>query len=207
MLDLAKIFFITLIVSMIGSLQIGPISILVMYTTINYNLKAALRVAFFGILPEFIYSLVAFFGYAYLSQKPETLKILEVGIIPLFLLFGIFNFYKKNKDNATKEFPDVSETAFRAFKYGIFNPMLISFWILSLLLLGNYVNIQSPAQITAFWLATGTGGFLTKLTFSLLTLAFREKVFMVFKRFSINKIIGVLFVLVAIIQSIKVLAK
>jgi threonine/homoserine/homoserine lactone efflux protein len=207
MLDLSKIFFLTLIVSMIGSLQIGPISILVMFTTLKHDLKSALKVAFIGVLPEYLYSLVAYFGYSYLSQKPETLRILEMGVIPLFFLFGIINILKKEKENAEVVTPSVKQTAVRAFQYGIFNPMLISFWMLSLLLIGNYVRIQSPAQIVAFWLATGTGGFLTKLTFSLLTVTFRDKVFLVFKRFSINKIVGVLFILLAVVQFIKFLAK
>ncbi len=204
MLDLTKIFFITLLISYIGSLQIGPISILVMYTTLKINLRAALKVAFVGVLPEYMYSLVAFFGYSFLSRQPETLHMLQLGVIPLFLVFGIINFRKKDK--VSTHIPSTTSNAIRAFTYGITNPLLISFWMLSLIIIGKYVSINSAPQIAAFALATGTGGFLTKITFGLLTLKFREKVFAVFQRFSFNKIIGSLFILVAIIQLIKTLS-
>jgi threonine/homoserine/homoserine lactone efflux protein len=206
MLDLAKIFFITLLVSMIGSAQIGPISILVIFTTIKHNLKAGLKVAFVGILPEFLYSMVAYFGYNYLSQKPEILHYLELAVIPLFLIFGIMNFIKKEKESR-EENNNVRNNAVRAFKFGIFNPFLISFWLLSLLIIGKFVRIETTPQIIAFCIATGTGGFCTKCIFGLLTLAFRDKVFEFFKRFPINKILGALIVLLAIVQTVKILIR
>jgi threonine/homoserine/homoserine lactone efflux protein len=205
MLDLAKIFFLTLVISMIGSAQIGPISILVIFTTIKYNLKAGLKVAVIGVIPEYLYSLVAFFGYAYLAQKPEILHNVELAVIPLFMIFGILNLLKKEKENSDQN-NSISENVNLAFRYGIFNPFLISFWILSLLIIGKFVSIKTPTQIFAFWLGTGTGGFLTKTCFALLALTFRNKVFQFFSRFSLNKILGVLFILLAIVQAIKLLA-
>jgi threonine/homoserine/homoserine lactone efflux protein len=202
MYELAQIFFTTLLVSSIGSLQLGPISLTVIFTTLKHDLRSGLLVAFTGILPEFFYSVLAFYSFQFLASRAEILDFFELAVIPLFVFFGIKNYMKVEKHDSV-ELSSVPENALRTFKYGMLNPLLITFWVLSLMFISKMIVIDTMPKIMMFSLAAGAGGFLTKCTFALLTLAFRNQVFLVFKKFAFNKILGVVFLVVAFIQCIK----
>ncbi len=202
MLEVLKVLIFTAAVSFVGSFQLGPLGILVVHSSLKYNLKGGVIAAFGGILPEFIYTIFALLGFEFLRQSPSLLKTIEYLVIPIFLILGTYNYFSKEKQIQSG---DVQMRAIfkKGFLYSLLNPMILIFWVVSLVFMHKHVHIETIPQKGAFVLGSGLGAFSILFIFAYFSIRYKEKALVLFNKYPFNKLLGVVFIGVALIQVIK----
>ena len=90
------LYFITAIISYIATIPPGPLSIYVIDTTLQKNIKTALWVALGGVLGEMAYTYLAIEGVMIFDKYPTVVYWIQRGIIVLLLIIGISTFFQKN---------------------------------------------------------------------------------------------------------------
>ncbi|MDQ3051557.1 MAG: hypothetical protein M3Q95_11770 [Bacteroidota bacterium] len=169
----------------------------------SYNFKSVMLVAAGGIIPEIIYSSIAVCCSWLLLSNPLLFDVLQFIAIPFFLVTGLIMMTKKN---AGVKQQDISgQTLFLdGFLAGALNPMLFTFWlmIITFLTTGNHLTLDSWGNRVAFVLGTAIGAFLLLLLFAVLTLWNKP---LLERKLSgnLNKITGLIFIILAIYQFIR----
>lgn len=202
MIEILEVFFLTAIISFIGSFQLGPLVILILHSSLKFNIKGGLTAGFGGILPEFIYSLMALIGFGFLKQNEPLLYIIELMVVPIFLLLGIVNYFSKPKDISTTQV-ELKSIFKKGFLYSMLNPMILVFWIVALVFMQKHVPVITLGQKLSFMLASGVGAFAIFVIVTLFAIKYKSKVFIMFNKYPFNKILGLVFIGVALIQVIK----
>lgn len=208
MLHFLGIFFFTSAISFAGSVQLGPVNLAVMKTVLEGRSRAALWIGAGVCVPEFLYAFFALFASAWLLERPTLLHILEWGVVPLLVGMGLFNILKKK--NAEKEPEKAAEKAAdfgRGFLISLLNPQLLPFWLMILVMLNGYefFRISTLPDRLAFVAGTGFGEFVLIALVVWLTGKFRNYLLEKLKRWNLNKVFGWLFIVLALLQSVKLL--
>ena len=101
MIATVLIFTFSSIVSFFGSLQLGPVNLFVINSTLFRNRKTAYYVAIGGCIPEFIYCALAVFANSYLLEYQWLIYSFKLIFIlkksEILLLNKILNQIIKNK--------------------------------------------------------------------------------------------------------------
>jgi threonine/homoserine/homoserine lactone efflux protein len=198
------IYFVTAIISYVATIPPGPLSVFVAHTTLQKNIKIALWVALGGVFCESIYAFLAIEGILIFDKYPILTYWMQRAIIGLLLLVGTFTFLQKS---AAIESTKVSlDNRFLSFLKGIslslFNPALLPFWLVVLLSYKkySYLTISSNVEKLAFVLGAGTGTFLLVYTYALVADTKRDLIFKYVTDSRLNKVIGSIFIGLAILQ-------
>jgi threonine/homoserine/homoserine lactone efflux protein len=197
------IFCLVALISFAGSIQLGGVNLAVIETTLNRNFSAGILVAIGGCIPEFIYSFLALNGLHFIENNKQLLDFLNLLIIPVFLLMGILNLTKKQKTvvvNSNHKNLDFM----KGFSLGMLNPQLLPFWFFILVFLGKYFTISRLSSKLAFVLGTGTGAFILLFSFAYLAQRYHSRITKMFQNYPINRVMGYLFISLAVIQVVKI---
>ena len=84
--------------------MLGLVNASVIETALTKNRKAALWLAFGGVLPEIPYVLIAIWGVSYADVLQGYKSIITVAVGLVFILIGIRYVFIKNKIAPIKEF-------------------------------------------------------------------------------------------------------
>lgn len=148
-------FLLTALLSFAGSLQPGPVNMMVLTTTLKRGQRAGLFTAVGGSVPELLYSLLAvFFGSLFLKVL-EVYPLLHF-ISPLLLLFTAFQLWFHQSWMKTD---NARNTGFKSgLLAGLANPLLIAFWWLVWM---EFSGIYKPeiSVIVAFMTGSMAGAF------------------------------------------------
>jgi threonine/homoserine/homoserine lactone efflux protein len=216
MFHIISIFLITSLISFCGSIQLGPVNLVIMKEVLEGKRKSGLLIGAGVCIPEFIYSFFALYAASWLIPRHQLLLTLEWAIVPVMLGLGIFSLFKKKKEeeipseeNEKDEIKKVSTS--RNLAKGIFlsalNPQLLPFWLAILVMLNGYpfFNIETLAHRLAFVLGTGAGEFVLIMLVVWLTARHREFLLRKMKKWNLNKVFGSLFIALALFQSLKLI--
>ncbi|MFT7000268.1 MAG: threonine/homoserine/homoserine lactone efflux protein [Spirosomataceae bacterium] len=201
------IFLITVGISFLGSVQLGPVNAMVLQTTLNKSLRAGLWVAFGGSLPEVFYASLAI-GWKGILQSNDTLfKYLQLAVIPVFIMVGVITILNQYKSSKQRKKPvSLSDkTPFvTGLTLGLFNPQLLPFWLTVLVYLNTYFVIDSLQSQVAFIGGTAAGAFGILSIFAFATFRFRERLLRFFHRIPTGYFVGSIFITLAFLQLIKI---
>jgi threonine/homoserine/homoserine lactone efflux protein len=203
------IYGITAIISYIATIPPGPLSVFVAHTTLQKNSKIALWVALGGVLCESTYALLAIEGVQIFEEYPMLVFWMQRIIIVLLFAMGLFTFFQKSK--AVQSEQVLLDTPFFSFIKGIslslFNPALLPFWVVVLLSYQKYpfLAIDSQSAKIGFVLGAGTGTFLLVYTYAFIANRKRELIFNYITDSRLNKLIGCIFIGLAMLQLINLL--
>ncbi len=199
------LFLLVVLVSFVGSIQIGAVSLAVIQTTLNRSRSAGIWVALGGSIPEFIFSFIALKGLLFLQQNQTIIDWLNLLIIPIFLLLGLYNFFQKEADNDEESIIETSKNFnfAKGFSLGMLNPQLLPFWFFSLVYISKYFSINTLSAKYAFVLGTGVGAFGILVVFAQLTYLYHLRIRKILKNYSINRLMAFVFISLALIQAIK----
>jgi threonine/homoserine/homoserine lactone efflux protein len=186
------LFLVVALISFVGSIQIGAVSMAVIQTTLSRNRSAGIWVALGGSIPEFIFSFIALKGLLFLQHNQSIIDWLNILIIPIFLLLGLFSLFQKDFDFA------------KGFSLGMINPQLLPFWFFSLVYISKYFSINTLSAKIAFVLGTGAGAFAILVVFAQLTHRYHLSIRKVLKNYPINRLMAFVFIGLALIQAIKI---
>lgn len=199
------VFLVTSAISFVGSLQLGPVNLIVIQSVLKRNLQAGLWIALGGCLPEMIYSTAAVGAGMWLKKNPSIRNILEWSAVPLLLGIGIVIFFIPNRlANLEKEHQQ-SFSFLKGLTIGLLNPQLFPYWLIMLVQFGMYneLRVQTRLEQLAFVLGTAVGALRLLTGAAYLTYHFRESLLERLEKFNVNRLLGALFVLLALGQLLK----
>ncbi len=197
------------IISYVASLQLGPVNLRVIQSTIEHNKRYALLVGLGGSLPELLYAGIAFYITEFIDFNSFDGKWLSLITLPVFIFLAIYNFRKK--DTASNKDPNALPPAnHKGFVEGLIlamlNPQLITFWLVIIAFFkseGWLVDATLTQQIF-FVAGTAIGAFVLQLTFIALATKYKDQIMKKLGK-NFNKIIGGLFLLLAVIDASKLI--
>lgn len=200
------LFLLVASVSFVGSIQIGAVSMAVIQTTLSRSRSAGIWVALGGSIPEFIFSFIALKGLLFLQQNQSIIDWLNMLIIPIFLLLGLYNFFQKEPDSDEEVIMETSKNFdfAKGFSLGMINPQLLPFWFFSLIYISKHFSINTLSAKYAFVLGTGVGAFAILVVFAQLTHHYHLSIKKILKKYPINRLMAFIFISLALIQAIKI---
>ena len=208
-LNLLLAFGVGWLASFLGTLPFGPINLSVVDTTINKSFQAAIWMSVAAALVEIGQSFVALHCNFFINSYLETSPVVKVAALILFLVLGIVFFLKKSKPQDEESAETKKGNSFiKGFFIALVNPQAIPFWIFVLAYLDSAQMIHLDTSlgiqiIIGFLLGVSVGKFSALLLFGILSRFIRNKTASL--SLWMNKIIGSILILIAIIQGINYL--
>ena len=142
----------------------------------------------------------------FVQKNQFILDILNFTIIPVFLVMGVNNLFRKdtNIEKYTTTTTAKNFDFIKGFSLGMLNPQLLPFWFFILIYLSKSFAISSLSEKYAFVLGTGFGAFGILAIFAYLAHRYQSYIKQRLQKHSINRITGYLFISLALIQIIKI---
>ena len=200
-------FFIGFSASTLGALPLGASNIAVINMTLKQNVNQAFKIAIAASIGEVILSFYALHCNIFVQDFINRNMWIQVAIAGLLLVIGAFLVFKKQSSNSKKKRSLVHSKYATGLFLGLLNPPVLIFWIvvIGMINMHNYnLTFQSPLFILLLFF---TGVYLGKL----FTLYSYSKFSVFIKSRSnninlmVNKITGVLLILIGLVQTIRVL--
>ena len=205
------IFFITFIISFLGSIHPGPLNLSVIQITLRKNMALGLLMALGGIIPEIIYGYLAVEGVMIFEKYPTVFEMMKWAVVPILLGMGFLELIKKKKDNNINDyaFEEITsekwQTISKGFLLSLFNPQLLPFWIVILVNYQNYEYLRINELSDKIWfvLGTSTGAFTLNYVYARIANVKREQIFGLLNQNKFEQIIGWTFVGIGVFQGVK----
>lgn len=204
MLNAIAVLFFTIIVSFLGSLQLGPVNLSVIRTTLTYSVRQARWVAFGGVVPEIIYSFLAL-QISNIEGLSDSLLNYKWLVGALFIFIGVYYFFKSNTSHADIDLkPSKSNEFLSGFLLALLNFQLLPFWLGVSISVNNasFLSITSLFDKFSFIFGSAIGAFLLLLLLINLTSLHKNRILLLLEKFNLNKVFGVLFVVLGLVQFI-----
>lgn len=209
MFSLVKIYFAGMLISFLGSLPLGTLNITAMQIAIQETLKRSLLYALGVAIVEILYVRLSLKGIDWILSNQKVFYILEWITVGLFLLLAASSFWTARKKNSTQKHILLNNRVNRFFLglgMSAMNPVQLPFWFLwSSYLFSTGVLESSTISFNVYTLGIGTGTIIGLLFF-----IFGGK-WLVRKlntgQRTINILVGLVFLISAIIQFTRVISK
>ena len=198
-MELIQYFFVAFFLSGLGTVPIGLITLTIVQKTIEKGRTAGMMVSFGATILEFIYCFIALKFLAYLSNNNSTGQFMEIGSGFIFLILGIYFLFKKNNKEKTIKTKSNNRDFIIGLIAGSMNMLIVPFW----LFIGAWLNsngyyLDDNFDIVLFSIGAALGALVVFYAYILLSewvVKKSEKV-----DYYANKIIGVLFIGLAVLQ-------
>jgi threonine/homoserine/homoserine lactone efflux protein len=207
MFSLFMLFISSSLISFMGSLHPGTVNVMVARTVLTHGLRPGIRLGIGGVIPEFIYAVIACFLFQKLSGKNNWLEYAGGVAIPVFLLLGII-LWRSDSKMAIPESKDTNSGLINfghGFLFGIFNPQLLPFWFAVLTFLDGFIRIQTWNQWVVFSAGSALGAFMCLYLLARYTERKKERILLILNRFPADKIIGSFFIFLALLKILTLL--
>lgn len=196
------LYFVTAIISYVATIPPGPLSVFVVDTTLQKNIKVAVWVALGGVLGEMGYTFLAIEGVKIFDKYPTIVFGAQWVIIIILLLVGTVTFFQKNTKIESENI-HVKGNLFSVFKgitLSLFTPALFPFWIVVLLEYRKYdfLKISSISDKIFFVAGAETGTFLLVYTYAFISNKKRDLIFKYLSDNRLNKIMGCIYIGLAV---------
>lgn len=192
-----------LAIGFIGYLPLGNINLTVVQMALNRPIAHVIRfiilVAFF----EFVYCYLCMKGMSWLVTQQDLILFLKWATVVVFSLLGVLALYQGFKQR-NGHLVSTEHVMRKGILIAILNPFQIPFWIVwgLYLLQDNLINKNEPYLfIFALFTSFGTIAVLTLYGYLGKYLVERLKI----NQSALNLFIGVLLIVLAIIQAVKLL--
>lgn len=196
-------FFSAFILSALGSVPPGLITLSIVQRTITSGKKAGLLVALGASLPEFIYAYVALVSLHFFQDNFRIEQSIQGFAIIVFLALGAYYLLKKSKPPTLQQEKKTKQhNLIRGLLAGTLNILIIPFWIFIATWLASYgFEFSSPFITVVFCLGAALGALLVFWLYAILGHFLLSRLGDVV-RYS-NKVIGLIFFLLGIYQFIE----
>ena len=211
MVSLLVITLITAMISLFGSLQLGPVNLYVINLALFKSRKEALWVALGGSLPEFIYCSVAVFSSGFVQQSNYFLQVLKIVFILNLIVIGFTFLLKKTAEvnvvSSVKPDSGKLNPVLKGFSLAALNPQLLPFWMFVLVYFNsvNFLRIENIAQKISFVIGSGLGAFALLLLLIIIVSKYKTKIVDYVSNKLFFKLMALLFFGIAIQQIILVI--
>ena len=198
-MNIALYFIISFIISAIGSLPTGLITLTIMQRTLEAGKKAGYMLSFGATVMEFVYTYIALYGLTFFQESVATNYYMQVFATVVFFGFGFYNFFKESNPPTTPS-NDYDYFDFgRGFLVATMNVLIIPFWLFIALWLGNYeFTFDTQTNIIVFSIGSALGALAVFIGYAELGHYILARIGKIVKY--TNKIVGVIFVILGFYQ-------
>lgn len=201
-------FFIGVLASILGALPLGASNIAVINTTLNQNVKQAFKIAIAAGIAEVILSFYALHCNTVVQNFIDNNMWIQVVIVLILLSVGAILFFKKQKQKENKRKSLVQSKYLTGFLLGILNPPVLIYWIVAIGFLNKSsfgLSLQSSLSVLfLFFSGIYLGKLLTLYLYSKFSMVVKSRVHNINR--VINKVTGVLLMVIAVLNVVKLYA-
>ena len=196
------LFLIAITATIIGALPPGASNLAVIKTTINENIKQGLKISYGAGIGEVILAFLALScGFAI---KEYFVMHAWIQIVLIIILFVAGIYLVRTKPKKVKDPSSFSSKYATGFLLSIVNPPVLVYWVVIFSILHENYNFDSMAAIPMlilFFIGVFLGKVITLYAYGKLGYLIQNKKSN-FKCF-INRLIGVILIIISIIQVIR----
>ncbi len=194
------IFITAFIISFLGSVHPGPLNVSVVEATLKSSYKAGLIMAIGGVLPEFVYSLLAAEGILFFERNRTIFVAMQWAMVVILILMGLKTITSKETSIQTKE--SNTNSFFKGVLLSLFNPQLLVFWLLIVVYFQGtqLLKINDNFQKIYFSIGATLGAFALNYLYLFWANAKKEFIFSKINKQLFNWLIGGSFILMAFLQ-------
>ena len=200
-------FIVGILAALLGALPLGASNIAVINTTIKQNARQAFKIAIAAGIAEVILSYYALHCNMVVKDFFDANIWLQVLIAVILFAVGVFLFLKTAKKSETSsKLKGLKKSKYATgFVLGLLNPPVLIYWIVIYGIINNndiMLSLKSPlTALFLFFFGVYIGKLLTLYLYSRFSLIIKNK----FQNINatINKVTGVLLVLISVVQMVK----
>ncbi|MDA0279544.1 MAG: LysE family transporter [Proteobacteria bacterium] len=152
--------FVGFLVCLLGTIPFGPINLAVVKTTIDYDRRSGIEIAFAASIIESLQALIAICFGALISSFLDANVFVKFFLAFVFIALAIFIFTRKAEPTLKKQ----QSRPLSFFRNGLIiaglNPQAVPFWIFALATISQYFEFQYMGLTLAWFLL---GVFIGKL--------------------------------------------
>ena len=198
--------FLGLISGMIVTFPLGPVNLLVVNTTISKNLRAAMVLASGASIMELLKPILAIYFSWLITRHIESNIYIQLAAVLAFILIGIYFMLRKNSFQDTerhrREMPEFVKGVLISF----LNIPAFPFWILVVAYFEGTVGFDFSLGTVSFFLAgVLIARYGTLWIYGRLSQYIYERSSLI--ALWIDRIIAILFYVLALVQVIRILAE
>jgi threonine/homoserine/homoserine lactone efflux protein len=207
--SLFTIFFTGLFISLLGTLPLGSLNVSAMQVAITENTKKAIQFASGVALVEIIYVRLSLLGIDWIMANKNIFYILEWVTVLVFTVLAISSFMAARNSNPAAKNILLNNTMHRfwlGFTMSAVNPVQIPFWFIwSTYLISNKILLQNRINFNVYTVGIGIGTLAGLAIFIFAGKWLMRKLDASHR--AINLIVGIIFIISAVIQLYRVLNK
>ncbi len=200
-MTLTATFIVALVLSFIGSMPTGLITLSIIQRTVEKGIKSGLMVSLGAVIPEFIYTAVALFMMQALAGDIPYNRWIQGGSAALFLFLGIYYFVKKPVQR-TAVGPHIYRDFVRGVVVGFLNMLIVPYWVFVVAWLqGNGYPLEAKGSIWIFSAGAALGAWMVFVLYTYGSQYLADRIGAV--RQYTNKGVGAIFLGLALLQIVK----
>ncbi|MES2380627.1 MAG: LysE family transporter [Bacteroidota bacterium] len=197
-------FLLSFVVSLVGSIQPGPVNLAIFAACLQKQYKNAVYTAIGGSTPEFVFCLIALKAANYIAGWKNLFTIFQITLAVLLLVAAAFLWFNKTHTTA-------KVTKQHGFMLGatlaVLNPQLIIFWtsVITYIQVNNILQtnlFENPMHLLLFSLGAVFGAFTLHLILIVISKLYIKIPVQSFFKYA-DKTIAVIFIILATFQTIK----
>ncbi len=197
--------------SIIGALPLGAVNLAVINTTIHEDTKKAFRITLAAGIGEVLLAVFALHCSLELTDFFENNRWIQMVIISIFLIIGIYFLVRKNKKENSRTLPNLGlkkSKFLTGFSLAFLNPPVIIYWIIAISLTNKHLfelTLRTPLIALLLFFS---GIYLGKITTLYLYSKWGNKMAQQSEdsKTKLFKIIGIVLIVVSFVQTIKFFA-
>ena len=198
-------FFVGIFTAIVSALPLGASNIAVINTTLKQNTKQAFKITITAGLAEVLLSYFALYYNKSIKLFFNNNLWLQILIAIILFAVGCILFFKKPSPKSDKKVKLKQSKYLTGFLLGIINPPVLLYWVVAFGVLNNndiMLSFQSPILIISlFFFGVYIGKIATLYLYSKISVKIKNKVENI--ALIINKVTGVLLIIISFIQAIK----
>ncbi len=198
-MSLGIYFIVALILSFLGTVPIGLITLTITQKTIQNGRQSGIMIAIGATVMEFIYTYVALISLDFFSKSTIISDYIKIFSTVVFFSLGIYFLWKKSNATlkATSEYDYFD--FLRGITVGMMNMLIVPFWIfLGIWLESNGMFFKNKGDILIFSIGAAIGALIAFFGYILLSEYIVSKTKEI-DRYT-NKVVGLIFLGLGIFQ-------
>lgn len=198
-------FIIGVLAAFIGALPLGASNIAVINTTIKQNTKEAFKIIITAGIAEVLLSYYALHCKMVVKDFFDRNMWIQITIVIILMIIGSYLIFKSKKEKHAKPSRLSRSKYATGFLLGILNPPVLIYWIVAFGIINNNNLMLSLSSslfvLVLFFAGVYTGKMTTLYLYSKFSLAIKNRVQNI--TLVINKVTGILLIIIGLAQAVK----
>jgi threonine/homoserine/homoserine lactone efflux protein len=198
-MNLVAYFFIAFVLSALGSMPVGMITLKIAEKTIHDGYRSGVMVSLGATTIEFLYTYIAIASMDFFIQNVGLNLYINLIAMTVFFALAFYHLFKKTSQILESKGEYKTFDFIKGILLASMNMLIIPFWIFLVVWLKNYgFEFSTITQILVFSIGSALGALVIFILYSRLGKLVVNKIQKV--SYYTNRTVGVLFLLLAMYQ-------